>query len=58
VNDDVTMAVMTWLLAPDQDFFAKGFNALVFSWDKSLSRGGDYSENVTMSIYVQTIVSL
>jgi hypothetical protein len=41
VNNDIVL-VMTWLQALDEDFFAKSFNALLFSWDKCLNRGGDY----------------
>jgi hypothetical protein len=31
VNDDIAAAETTWLQAIDQDFFAKGFHALVSS---------------------------
>jgi hypothetical protein len=43
-DDDVIVAVKTCLLVHDQDFFAKGFNALVSSQDKCLNSGGDYIE--------------
>jgi hypothetical protein len=39
--DGVIVAVTTLLQEPDQDFFVKGFSALVASWNKGLHRGGD-----------------
>lgn len=44
MNDDVTVAVTTWLYAFDQNVSAKAFNALVFRWNKCLNRGDDYVE--------------
>jgi hypothetical protein len=40
LDDGGVAAVTTWLQALDQDFFAKGFSALVSCWNKCLNRVG------------------
>jgi hypothetical protein len=40
-DDNDVAAVMTWLQVLDQDFFAKGFGALVSCWDRCLNKSGD-----------------
>jgi hypothetical protein len=44
VNDNVIAVMTTWLHELEQDFFVKGFSALVSCWNKYLNRGGDYIE--------------
>jgi hypothetical protein len=43
-DGEVQQAVMSWLQALDTDFFYAGIDALVYRWDKSFGKYGDYVE--------------
>jgi hypothetical protein len=43
-DGEVQHVVMSWLQAPDTDFFYAGIDALVYRWDKCFSKYGDYVE--------------